>query len=74
MQGDGVIDTPRAGMSITPSPCQLSVRIKFNNQHQPEDLLTDMIRNGLRIKMYSPAKLSLEDYFFDVMGESNNNA
>lgn len=51
-----------------------TVRIKFNNQHQPEDLLTDMIRNGLRIKMYSPAKLSLEDYFFDVMGESNNNA
>jgi ABC-type multidrug transport system, ATPase component len=58
---------------LTAIPIDDTVRIKFNNNHQPEDLLADMIRNDLRIKTYCPAKLSLEDYFFDVMGESNNN-
>ncbi len=43
---------------------QEAIRITIFKQILPEDLLTQLIGEGLKIKMYTPIKLSLEEYFF----------
>lgn len=45
------------------------IRVKIDENLAPEDLLIRLINKGIKIKSYIPIKLTLEEYFFEVMEE-----
>ena len=48
-----------------------SLRVEINEKMTPEDLLTQLINDGIKIRVYNPVKISLEDYFFKSVEEGD---
>ncbi|WP_054743625.1 ABC transporter ATP-binding protein [Cellulosilyticum ruminicola] len=44
-------------------------KIRFNSTIKPEELLIKLINEGIKVTSYAPVKLTLEDYFFNIVEE-----
>ena len=43
------------------------IRVQLKKELQPEDLLKQLINNNVKIRVYNPVNLSLEEYFFSAL-------